>query len=254
MHLGARSAPPAELMYYVYGDESIVDDTVVYGVVIAPQSQEEEIETIIRGVKINYGASPTARFHCRQLFHHDSRRKSVWSHLSEIQCHQMAVDLTVALGGKGLMTIIGHLDGREAKKVLPSVGPHQALEIQNIKQLVPFAFLAAIAQLSLDPKFKNQIKLWVDPDSSMVKWWGGNRQAQRLLSVGEMNFELLKRVNEVLPQNLQTKEKPTLLEVADLLSYSSARVLAKRGKPYDHVFEEIVRLIAPVRHPFKWMD
>jgi len=241
-------------MYYVYGDESIVDDTVVYGVVIAPQTQVEEIETIIKEVKLSYRASPTVRFHCRQIFHHDTRRKSAWSHLSEIQCHQMATDLTVGLGGKGLLTTIGHLTSREARKVLPSVGQHHEVEIENIKQLVPFAFVAAIGPVALDPKFKKQIKLWVDPDSSMVKWWGGNRQAQRLLSIGEMNFELLKRVDEVVPQNLQTKETPTLLEIADLLSYSSARALAKRGKPYDYVFEDILRLIAPVQYPIKWMD
>jgi len=241
-------------MFCVYGDESIVKGIVAYGLVIAPESQLEALEGIIRDVKGNYGVPPNVEFHCKETFHPDSRKKSGWSHLNQNQCYQFALDLTVSLGGKGLMTTVGHLSTNDLGKTLPPIGSLKPFVLEDSKQLVPFAFLAAAGPLHLDPKFKGKMKLWIDPDSSMVKWWGRSRQAQRLLSVGELDSELLKRADELAPENLQTREKPTMLEIADLLSYSSARALAKQGKKFDYVFEEIFRLIGPVTYPLKWLS
>lgn len=165
----------------------------------------------------------------------------------------MALDLTVALGGNGLRTTVGYVSLDNLGKVIPATGTLQPFEFDDKKQFVPFAFHAAVAPLLVDPQFRERMKLWVDPDGSMIRWWGSNRQVGRLLYVREKAFPLLDTVKQLIPENLVSKEKPQMLEIADLLSYSAARALAKQGKAYDHVFEQIFRLTGAVQYPFQWV-
>lgn len=238
-------------LFHVYGDESTSDSIVTYALIICPAQAADTIRETLALVKKRYDVNPSARFHCREIYNRQGRARSPWKHLNDEQAHQFAIDLTTSLGGKGLKTIVGSVDRGLIGKKMPSVGSLEGFVISDVKQLVPFAFTAASAQLSMDPEYRSKMKLWVDPDGTLVKWWGTRKQAGRLLSVGELDHDSLSRVNELVPENLHKDEKPHGLEIADLLAYSSARALSKSERQYDFVFKEIFRLIAPVHHPIE---
>ena len=241
-------------MYYVYGDESVAGDFVVYGIVALPEDKVQEIEDVLRAMKSQYHVHPDAKWHCRQIFNPQGRKQTPWSHLSDSECYQMAVDLTTALGqGQILKTVVGYLSTNALGKAIPAIGDIPSFTLEEKKQLIPFAFQAAIAQFSLDPQYKNNMKLWTDPDGTMIKWGGGNRQAGRLLSVREISLPLADTSFTITPENVKSKERPRLLEVADLMTYSCARALAKQERVYDDVFETLVGMMRPVQHEFKWI-
>lgn len=239
-------------MFHVYGDESTSKGLAIYAAVICPEDSVFNIDETLFKLKMQYGVDPSNRLHCRVLFHKDGRRKSAWKHLSELQVHQMALDLTCALGGKGLSTTIGIVDSSILGRTVPPVGDIEEFKLSDVKQLIPFAFQGAVGPLLFDPVYRNRLKLWVDPDSSLVRWWGKRRQATRLLSTGELVSPGMTIIDKIQAEPFEEKDRPKGLEIADLLAYSSARSLAKQGRKYDYVFDEIVRLIGPTRYPFKW--
>lgn len=239
-------------MFYVYGDESVSRSLVIYAVVICPEDSISIVEETLFSLKAQYGVDPSNRFHCRELFHKDSRRKSAYKNLSEPQVHQMALDLTCVLGGKGLKTTIGIVDSSIIGRAILPVGDTEEFKLSDVKQLIPFAFQGAIGPLLFNPVYRNRLKLWVDPDSSLVRWWGKRRQAARLLSTGELISPRMPIIDKLQPEPFEENSRPKGLEIADLVAYSSARSLAKQGKKYDYVFDEILRLIGPARYPLKW--
>lgn len=239
-------------MYHLYGDESRSEGIVVYGIVICPEASVPILNQTIDSVKSRYGVSSSARFHCRELFNGDSRRKTAWKHLTERQAYQAALDLTSSLGGKGLKTTLGIIDTSILGKEILPVGTSKSNFLKHEKQLTPFAFQAAAGPLLMNPEFQGRMKLWVDPDDTNIPWWGKNIKADRTLSIGMLDHIQLKRSNVLLPQNIEDKQRPLGLEAADLLAYSGARALAKQGRKYDYVFEEILRLIGPTQYPWIW--
>lgn len=241
-------------MYHVYGDESVAGDFVVYGIVASPEDKVQEVENVLRAIKSQYRVQPDAKWHCRQIFNPQGRKHTPWSHLGDSECYQMAVDLTIALGrSQFLKTVVGYVSTNALGKAIPAIGAVASFTLEEKKQLIPFAFQAALAQFSLDPEYRNNMKLWTDPDGTMIKWGGGNRQAGRLLTIREVSMPLADTIFTITPENVQSKERPRLLEVADLMTYSSARTLAKQKRAYDDVFETLAGMMRPVQHEFKWI-
>lgn len=53
------------------------------------------------------------------------------------------------------------------------------MPLQDLKQLIPFVYQGATALLSFDANYVNLCKLWADPDSSLIQWYGSRKQAGR---------------------------------------------------------------------------
>lgn len=236
----------------------MVGDNVVYGLVIVPVKMLEIAEETLAKVKVSFKASRSARFHCREVFHKDARRKSEWSHLTDKEAFDLALKITGSLAGIGLGTIVGHVNRKDCVYDFPGVGEQPPMTIQDLKQLIPWAYQAATGQLIFDEKYANLCKIWIDPDSSLIPWYGSRRQSERLLKANKVDINSKTITAMLIPENLESKEKPMLLELADLLAYCSCRVLANSGKFKNHysdrVIEAIYKSMSPAVHTFKQID
>lgn len=245
-------------MFHIYGDESIVRDNIVYGLVIVPVEKLELAEATLGNVKEKFRSSRSAHFHCREVFHKDARRKTDWAHLSDKEAFDLALAITSSLAGMGLRTRIGHVVREAIMHGIPGVGGLPSMSIQHPKQLIPYAYQAAIGQLNFDDKYANHCKLWIEPNNDVVSWFGSGRQVERLLKTNKVNIEARTIENVMIPENLESKYRPTLLELADLLAYCSCRVLANsrtRNNPYsDRVIEAIYKSMNPVVARFNLID
>ena len=244
--------------FHIYGDESIAGDTIVYGLVVVPVEKLKLVEKSLGDVKEKFNSSRFARFHCREVFHKDARRKTDWAHLTDEETYKVALTITDNLAGKGLATRIGHVDRKVMSHRIPGVGGLQSMAIQDPKKLIPFAYQGAIAQLILDAKYANRCKLWIEPNSDLVRWFGSRRQVGRLLKTNTIDFDAGSIATAMMPENLDSKERPVLLELADLLAYCSCRVLAnmrtKNNRASDRVVEAIYRSMHPSVGTFEQID
>ncbi|HCL82308.1 MAG TPA: hypothetical protein DHW81_08925, partial [Nitrospiraceae bacterium] len=132
--------------------------------------------------------------------------------------------------------------------------------INDAKELIPFAYQGAAGQLVTNDKYNNnRCKLWVEPNSDIVRWFGSRRHVGRLLKTNFIDSNTGSIATTMTPENLDSKERPVLLELADLLAYCSARVLenmytTKRKRHGDRVVEAIYRSMNPRIGKFKQFD
>lgn len=244
-------------MFQIYGDESIIGNDIAYGLVIVPVDKLEFAEVTLGNVKEKFKASRSARFHCREVFHKDARRKTEWAHLSDKKAFDLALAITSSLAGIGLLTRVGHIV-REAVHEIPGVGGLPSMSIQDSEQLIPFAYQAAVGQMNFDEEYAGHCKLWIEPNSGLVSWFGSRKQVGRLLQTNRVNFEARTIENVMLPENLESKCRPMLLELADLLAYCSCRAIAnsrtRKNRYSDRVIEAIYRSMNPVVAGFRPID
>jgi hypothetical protein len=221
------------ITYHVFGDESLRGDSVFCGLVCVPVVRLENVEGILGDIKEAFGAARSTRIHCREIFHKDARRKSAWSHLSDRAALDLALAVTSRLAGLGIRTCIGQAQRPPVGQNIDGVGSIAGMTITDSKQLIPFAYLAAAAPLMWDPKFSARCKLWIEPSGDFIQWFGGQKRSLERLIQGnyldEHTGEILERL---VPENVISRERPPLLDLADLLTYSSSRAIsdAPHGK------------------------
>lgn len=238
--------------YHLYGDESLVDGHVVYGIIAIPVSRLDVIETILGDVKESFGAARSAIFHCRELFHEHARRKSEWAHLSSKDVYELAFELATRLSGNGIRTAIGHVNssailGRE----MAGVGDSPGMSLDKSGQMIPWAFQGAISQFMFDSQFKGRCKLWIEPNKDLIEWFGKRRQVGRLLITNSVEIEsdAMHLKEKLVPENLETKDAPQLLQLADFLSYCSCRVIANSGSKKSRYSDQIIKSIFDSMNP-----
>lgn len=235
--------------FHVFGDESISANHVVYALVIVPAERVEKIENLFAEVKENHGVHRSTRFHCRELFSKDARRKSPWAHLSDRQAYDFAFQVCTALANQGIGTIVGHVNGNTAPLEFEGVGSIPSIRITDVKQLIPEAYQAAVCRLMFDPVYKDQCEFWIEPNTDQINWGAGRRQVGGLLS--STRVDLVEKTLEkvFVAENSQSKEWRSLLEVADLLAYCTSRFMATSTlfpKRYgDNVIAAIYKSMAP---------
>lgn len=238
--------------FQVFGDESINGNHVVCALIIVPIEKVEHIEALFADVKERHGAQRTDRFHCRALFAKDARRKSPWSHLSDRQAYDFALNVCTALAGQGIGTIVGHVNKSTAPIEFPGVGSIPPYRITDAKQLIPNAYQAAVGQLMFDPIYRDQCEFWTEPNTDQITWGTGRRQVGRLLHSNRIDLTDKTIEKVFVAQNVQSKEWRSLLEIADLLAYTTSRFMTKKTvfpKKYaDNVIDAIYRSMAPVVH------
>jgi hypothetical protein len=236
--------------FYVFGDESINANHVVYALVIVPVEMVEKIENIFAEVKERHGANRSSRFHCRVLFQKDARGKSPWAHLNDRQAYDFAFQVCTALAGQGIGTIVGHVNRNTAPLEHQGVGSIPSVPITNAKQLIPDAYQSAVCRLMFDPMYKDQCEFWIEPNRDPINWGAGRRQVGGLLS--STRIDLVAKTLEKLfvAENSQSKEWHSLLEIADLLAYCTSRYMATNTvypKRYgDNVIAAIYKSMAPI--------
>lgn len=235
--------------YHIFGDESIRGENIFYGLVCVPINRLQLVENILGDVKIAFGGDSSSRFHCRELFHKDARRKSAWRRLSDKNALKLALSVTSRLAGLGIRTSVGHVKRPPIGEVIEGVGSIGGMTVKDSKQFIPFAYHVAVLPFMLDPEFSGRCKLWIEPSGDFINWFGGQKKALERL----MKFNLLdENTGDVLrhfaPENVASKERPNLIDLADLLAYSSCRSICDvqgKNRHSDRVVYEIYKSMSP---------
>jgi hypothetical protein len=218
------------LIFHLFGDESTAEDIVVFGIVLFHVNDVEAAEKAFAGILKESGVPDGTRFHCREIFSGDARKKSPWSHLSEFDVFQLVGELIECLKKHRSAFYVGVVDRATYPEYLPSEFG------RNIKvlpeHLYALAFAAAMGAVSCQG-FTN-IRLWIDRQKSKVDYWG----------MGKMQVRRLLRWNNLDPEPLQ-EPKPILLDAADLVAYVSGRALSRRPARYKWFFDNSYASLSP---------
>jgi hypothetical protein len=241
----------SEILLEVFADDSVIGNAVVYGfVALRPELIDPAIQAI-NEIKAQYFALPEAMLHCRVLFNSAARAKSEWAHLVEDQPYFLCHDIAKAVRGIGILCAIGFMDKLTVPKRMDAVyyrgtdeEPIRVGHPLNDKQLLQYAYMNG-ALLFDQAVGRDQVRVWIDPDRTKIDWFGQRRQAKSI-------HEFIK------PSSGDIGRSASLLEVADLLAYSSARVLSRnRRRGWMH-FKLIYRCLAPhlqtMRLKPEWWD
>jgi hypothetical protein len=240
-----------KILLEVFADDSVIGNAVVYGfVAFRPELIDPAIGAINK-IKAKYFAPPEAMLHCRVLFNDAARAKSEWAHLVEDQPYFLCYDVAKAVRGIGVLCAIGFMDKLTVPERMEAVyyrgmeeEPIRVGHPLNDKQLLQYAYMSG-ALLFDQAVGRDHVRVWIDPDRTKIEWLGQRRQAKSI-------HEFIK------PSGDNVGQGASLLEVADLLAYSSARVLSRdRRRGWMH-FKLIHRCLAPhlqtMRLKPEWWD
>lgn len=234
--------------YHVFGDESIAGNIIVYALVIVPVECVEQAELALSKTKVEFGGTSSARIHCKELLHKDARKYTEWAHLSNEKAWELVLSVKDNLANLGLLTRVGYVDKSDYLTPILGVG-NERMDITNHKQLIPDAFSVAAVGLAVDKQYAGLCKLWVDPNKDIIKWFNSNTQIGRRLKLNLVDLNNRSIDTVMAPENLVSKEKPLLLDMADILAYSSSRVLNSTSKltkyKSDHSVEQIYKTMNP---------
>ncbi|MGQ0442495.1 MAG: hypothetical protein ACT4OH_03475 [Methylophilaceae bacterium] len=235
--------------YHIFGDESIAGNIVVYALIIAPIDSIEQAEFALSKTKEEFGGSSSTRIHCKELLHEDARKYTEWAHLSNEKAWELVLKVKDNLANLGLLTRVGYAEKDDLLSYMQGVGSIDGMQLTNEKQLIPMAFYTATGQVVIDPEYAGSCKLWIDPNKDMIKWFNSNAQVGRLLKSNLVDLSNRSIDTVMTPENLASKEKPLLLDLADLLAYTSSRVLNSVSKvtkyKSDRSAEQIYKTMNP---------
>jgi hypothetical protein len=220
-------------MLHLFGDESCFDTAISYAVTVIPPERQAEIEAAFGEVKACFGGPRAARIHCRELFSGEQRKKSPWAHLSPPDLFPLLVMTGNYLRLSGARFKVGLIDTRDVGQQFSgvgSIGSHPAGQ----KQLVAYAHVAALAGIEKYPGGE-EIKLWKDPDKTLIEWGDKRRQAGNVpVSVD----------GKLIQSEPIVGDKPHLLDVADILAYTTSHAFCSRGlsdrTPFINAFDAFV--------------
>lgn len=235
----AGSIDPATSTVYAFGDESSCENVIVYGLVVIPESRLPVAEQFLSALKQRYSVDPQAEFHCKEVFHGDTRRESAWEHLSETQVSEFAEDLILGLAPFSAGFVVGGVHRNEYPTQLPAVDKFPA-GIMDTKQLTGMVCSAALASLS-NVYDQSRIRFQADPDRTKVPFFDRKIQAHKLYQMTRSDTN-----QQITPELLDADNRPNLLQVADLFAYTAAHALADEKGRYTETFRRLYRMCNPI--------
>lgn len=227
----------------IYGDESIQNSAVIYGLVVSPCERTASAEIALREVKIRFGGNEQMRLHCRKLFAGDSRKSTSWAHLEPDDVFSLCFEVARVFSASGISFRVGYVDRRGLSDHMLFAGRLPKIPT-GPKQLMAFAYGAALAGLEREPGVAN-VRLWIDPDSTKIEWGGKRRKA--------MNVPIMFEGNQIQPQII-SGEKPLLLDVADILAYCAGHSLSSELRRDKEKFGKIFACFNPEVRPITFHE
>jgi hypothetical protein len=220
----------------IFGDESCRGRWIVFGALAVRSSAVAEFECRLAHLKTEFGGHGDDELHCRVMFPGDQRnKKSAWAHLSKtdvFSLYERVVHLTRDTSSRRL---IAYADRNELPKVIPKDDWAPEMKFGE-KEVAAYCGNAIMIPFAKDPGLE-KVRYWADPDRTKIDWLGKRRQAKNAL-----NF-FLEDCGRVSPESI-TDDKPRLLEIADLIAYISARVLAGTKSDFA-VFKHLFDILEP---------
>jgi len=223
---------------HAFGDESSYGDVIGYGLVVIHAHNLLAAEQLLSGLKRRYAVDPQAEFHCRIVFNGHQKRKSPWKNLSESQVLDFAEELILGLGRLPAAFVVGAVHRNEYPAELPAVGKVPASEM-GTKQVAGMACWSAL--MTLRQNFgPDEIKFLSDPDRVKVPFFGRRIQAHTnyKLAFGEAS-------QHILPEPFDEKDKPALLQAADLFAYTATHALTDKAARNKGRFERWYKISGP---------
>ncbi len=235
----SKLTPNSNILFEIFGDESINDEIVAFGIAIAPYKKVNEINREVKQVKSKFGGGE-ARIHCKEVLHGDRRKYSPWKHLSQSDVFDMLTNIAQSAYNAGTRAWIGFLDSRSVPEqmLFEGDGKITSMKVTNLHHLL-FAYWAAIGPI-FDFIPHQKTRGWMDPNRSRVKLLSQNKQirlAQGFFPIHHNNIRF-----EPSPID---GEKPTLLDLADIIAHCSARALSMRSSKGKQLYESVLSAIQP---------
>ncbi len=227
-----------------FGDESVSlqGDIALYSFVgFSPASIPAALE-ILRRAKTRFRVPAAAKLHCRVIFSKMQRDKSEWCVLRKDDPVKLCKYLSTELLPLKPLWSYGWLDRRKLKQFerpdvmtisfpgTPEAAGRDMSTPFGEKLAQRFAYMAA--GIPFQQEFGEQVRFWVDRDSTQVEWFDKKAQAH--------NLDLLHKSSVDLPP-----EYAGMLEIADLFAYASARHLEKSERLGWLVFRAMHRRYGP---------
>lgn len=226
----------------IFGDESTGSTAAVYGVFCVEQSFVQHAEDILRQHKKEFKIPENTKLHCKELFHYHARSKTPFREFSKKNIFEFYENLLLKLKCDKVQFSIGRARRINGKASLNLNFPGKNFTISQIKDehLYIFSFISALTHLFTDPNIKTNIH--IDRQKTKIDWFGTNKQVQTILR------EFCGIKND--PNLTSTSEKP-LLEIADCIAYTAAKVSAPNDRDKDR-FLKLIDIIKPLRCDFDW--
>jgi hypothetical protein len=108
------------------------------------------------------------------------------------------------------------------------------------KQIASFCAQGAMIPLAKNPGL-DRVRFWADPDSTLIDWLDGRRQATRTFS-GFIGMGPGKEPPRIKTMPIE-REKPKLLEVADVIAYVAQRAMRGGRRINDGRFRRLHEII-----------
>lgn len=108
----------------VYGDESVVNDSVVYAAIALEKEKISEIESGINEIKRKYGGKDEYRLHCREMFNNQKLKRGPWSHLSRNDVFMLYQDIALVALVLGARSVITCLNKRNITRPITIAGQY----------------------------------------------------------------------------------------------------------------------------------
>lgn len=230
-------------MIHAFGDDRVMAEVVTCGIALYRQENIVDAERILAAAKETVGVSSSARIHCRVLFSGDARRRSEWADIRAERVNEIILGLCRAQQRVGERPLVAVIDPRGVSVVPASDGcPEIRLTDKGI---------ASPAYQALQPFLhmrygESGYRLWIDPDMTQIPWGGRHHRADSTRSTFVDFAPSMRPLAEPIELRPEVQEpKPSLLEMADIYAYVTARAHTSRGGRQGRYFEELFAVINP---------
>ncbi|HEU5124754.1 MAG TPA: hypothetical protein VFW05_11895 [Verrucomicrobiae bacterium] len=254
---------PLDETYLAFGDGSETAGGVFYGLVLIPESAIEQVQQSIEEVKLKHGGKANSPIHCRELFNRHGREKTEWKHLSDAHCMELCGDILRELtkfNPKHLLAFLPQQCFPKRFRLIGKNGHPDLVHDTDSKWLTLWAFFRIAALLDPAevltpvaaprpanfPSWQMVVrraeqgmrvrKIFLDREQTKVRWFSKSLQwisiAQDLVIEAPLG-------RSILPLQLAISDKHSLIDVADVFTYSAARQITREAMVYPNLETEI---------------
>jgi hypothetical protein len=257
---------PAEQIYHAFGDGSENSCGVFYGLILIPEQSIQQIQKQLDELKIKNNGGVKSRLHCRELFHVHARKKSCWAHLSEQEVIKLcgdALKIVSSFHPKYLLSFIPREHFPKQFRLIGKNGHPDLIHEIDEKWLTLWAYHGIAANLDpvtivtppdykITPKarnlpfwqkivVRNQLglkvsKVFLDREQTNIRWFSKTFQwitVAKELVIRTPWFE------SFLPLEVMDNDKHSLIDMADIFTYSQSRVFSDREIVFEDFFGEV---------------
>lgn len=184
-------------MISIFGHESSSSAHASYGLLAIADSHLPFLDRIMLETKAFLKGSASDPLHASVLFHDTTRSKSAFRHASRADVERACFALLQQLALLDVRFFFGRVDRAAAPKVMhvplqSTDGEAEVVDARmklELSHLQFFAYGGAAAR-ACDILRNSAVKVFVDNNKSVVRWFNENRQANRLMELMSVDAKL----------------------------------------------------------------